>query len=37
MTMSPLNHALAAIRRTWAEQERVQRAMLELQPSPRRR
>jgi hypothetical protein len=34
---SQLNHMLTSIRRTWADMERIQRAMLELQQPPRRR
>jgi hypothetical protein len=36
-TNSALHRALASIRRTWADMERIQRAMLELEPDPRRR
>jgi hypothetical protein len=34
---SMLNRALASARRTWADMERIQQAMLELEPRPRRR
>jgi hypothetical protein len=36
-THTPLRRALVSVRRTWAEMERIQRAMLDLQPAPRRR
>ena len=37
MTTSRLNRAITSLRRTWAEMERIQRAMLEVQPDTRRR
>jgi hypothetical protein len=36
-TNSALHRALASIRRTWADMDRIQRAKLELEPTPRRR
>jgi hypothetical protein len=36
-TSSALHRALASVRRTWAEMDRIQRAKLELEPNPRRR
>jgi hypothetical protein len=36
-TTTPLRRILASVRRSWAAQERIQRAMLELEPNPRRR
>jgi hypothetical protein len=36
-TISPLRRAAASLRRTWADMERIQRAMIEFQPDTRRR
>ena len=36
-TQLHLQRALVSVQRTWAEMERIQRAMLEVQPTPRRR
>jgi len=36
-TDSMLTRALASVRRTWSDMERINRAMLEFQPTPRRR
>jgi hypothetical protein len=36
-TVSPIRRAVASLRRTWADMERIQRAMIEFQPDNRRR